>query len=114
MNANKLTITPRKLISVNKLANETGFKYSVRVSEKLLKKVTLFNTRDISVFLKVCANQLNISLTDCKNWQKTRLFYPMPCFDGSLLPEEIIITTQNGDVSIYFAFEDAEDSNNSI
>ncbi|MCK8103123.1 MULTISPECIES: hypothetical protein [unclassified Pseudoalteromonas] len=108
MNINELTITPKKLLPVNELTKEAGFNYSVYVSEKVINKVTLFGKQDLNVFLKVCAGQLGVSFTDSKNWEKTRLFYPMPRYEGSLSPEEIIIKSKNGDVEIYFAFEDAE------
>jgi len=108
MSINQLTITPKKLISINELAKEAGFNYSVLISEKLLNKITKPGYENLNVFLKVCAKQLKISLTDSKNWKKTRLFYPMECFNGSLNPEEVVITTQNGDVAIAFAFENAE------
>ena len=90
MSINQLTITPKKLISINELAKEAGFNYSVLISEKLLNKITKSGYENLNVFLKVCAKQLKISLTDSKNWKKTRLFYPMECFNGSLNPEEAV------------------------
>lgn len=106
------TIETKGLMAVNHLANEAGFLFSVTVTEKLIDRVFLADGKHsvdecLSLFLRTCAQQVKIAITDNKCWKRTRFFYPMPNLDDSFTPEEVVIKTYNADVLIMLASEEA-------
>lgn len=105
------TIPTNGLMAVNHLANEAGFLFNVTVTEKLIDRVFIANGKHtvdecLSLFLRTCAEQLKIAITDNKRWERTRLFYPMPTLDGFFQPEEVVIKTYNADVVVMLATEE--------
>ena len=106
------TIQTNGLMAVNHLADQAGFMFNVTVTEKLVDRVFLADGKHsvdecLSLFLRTCAEQLKVALTDNKRWERTRLFYPMPTLDGFFQPEEVVIKTYNGDVVVMLASEEA-------
>lgn len=105
-------IETKGLMAVNHLANDAGFLFNVTVSASLIDRV--FNADGkhsvdecLSLFLRICAEQVKVAITDNKRWDRVRLFYPMPNFDDSFSPEEVLIKTFNADVVIMLASEEA-------
>ena len=106
------TIQTNGLMAVNHLADQAGFMFNVTVTEKLVDRVFLADGKHsvdecLSLFLRTCAEQLKVALTDNKRWERTRLFYPMPTLDGFFQPEEVVIKPYNADVVVMLASEEA-------
>lgn len=98
--------------AVRQLAHQAGFMFNVSVSPKLIDRVFIADGKMsieecLSVFLRTCAEQVKISITDSKDWGRVRLFYPMFNIDGSFTPEEVVIKTIDGNVMIILASEEA-------
>jgi small nuclear ribonucleoprotein (snRNP)-like protein len=99
------------LIPVDHIARQSGFLFSVTVTPAIIDHVFLADGEHsvdecLNLFLRTCAEQMKISVIDCKNWQRTRMFYPMPTIDGFFSPEEVLIKADNGNISIMLAFEE--------
>ncbi|MFC6674002.1 hypothetical protein [Marinobacterium aestuariivivens] len=99
-------------MAMNHLSDQAGFLFKVTVTPRLIDRVFLADGKHsvdgcLSLFLRTCAQQVKIAITDNKCWKRTRFYYPMPNLDDSFTPEEVVIKTYNADVVIMLASEEA-------
>lgn len=88
-------ITDELLVDHSAIAGKAGFLTDVAVTKAVFLGVIGISSKNVDdhqlLFLQVCAAQTKIALTDYKQWQRIRFYYPMPTSDGFFKPTEVVI-----------------------
>ena len=83
------------LVDHSALAENAGFLTGVAVTKAVYHGVIGISSKSVDdhqlLFLQVCSAQTKIALTDYKQWQRIRFYYPIPTSDGFFIPKEVVI-----------------------